>query len=452
MKFPCSFTPLFMAFFISGTAALMGCGDSNSKTTASSTTSVSSSSELNSVASMDASSSVEPIDTSSSSASDSSVPATNVPALLSDIEFPDANLHACVLASGVSQIAELTDLECQMITDLTGLEYLTALTRLALSDLYFVGRLDLYPHMALVELEINRASDLVSIDIGANTNLERLSLILTGIQSLNLAANTQLEFLDLAANQALEDIVFPVGADKRIPDYRIQANVLSEQSCLAAQDALLNTLAPTNTPTGCFNILPGPPFNSADFPDATLLNCVVSTGAKVAEEVTELNCNAILNPAGLENLPNLESLSVRQLVYNMPLDLSANTALTNLTISAGFTTEIILSQNTALQSLTLSNLFSLNTLDLSSSSELQSVSLSFLGALSSVDLSSSTLLSSLTLRQNFALTELALPEVAAPISTFDIANNPLSPESCTTLLAVLDPNAANYAAVSMTCQ
>jgi len=131
--------------------------------------------------------------------------------LLADLEFPDPNLKACVLAQTsfgeqkVYTVADLVVLGCSQegIFDLTGLEQLTHLERayLAVNDISDISVLGTMTHLTLLKLSNNEITDVTAL--GSLTQLTRLDLYfnqgitdvsalvtLTELQDLNLRQDT----------------------------------------------------------------------------------------------------------------------------------------------------------------------------------------------------------------------------------------------------------------------
>jgi hypothetical protein len=174
---------------------------------------------------------------------------TYKPLLISDITFTDANLKACVEATGATWVSEITILECNnlSISDITGIESFTRIIQLflehnnisdisplaSLSDLQWLhiknnGLSDISPLASLTKLSTLELNDNLISDVSplaSHTSLLYLSLdnnnistgvaslvSLTNIISLNLWGNNSIPCADLAT------LVSALGSVVNLPD------------------------------------------------------------------------------------------------------------------------------------------------------------------------------------------------------------------------------------------
>ncbi len=129
--------------------------------------------------------------------------------------FKDANFYNCVEAAFAAeypneviaetgltneQLGKIEELKCYgpQETDTTGLELMTSLTTLWLSENQFTS-IDVSKNVNLTDLRIG-ANQLTSIDLSKNVNLTFLSLFYNQLTSIDLSKNINLDFLDLSSN------------------------------------------------------------------------------------------------------------------------------------------------------------------------------------------------------------------------------------------------------------
>ncbi|MFP2997986.1 Ig-like domain-containing protein, partial [Spongiivirga sp. MCCC 1A20706] len=128
-----------------------------------------------------------------------------------NINFPDPNMKAAVIAQGVDtnndgEIQEsealvptnLTLFSVAPITDATGIEFFTSLTRLSINgNLTFI---DVSNNILLEELGIGGSTGLTQLDVSQNTALKRLYIEGNGLTSLDVSALSDLEELGCGSN------------------------------------------------------------------------------------------------------------------------------------------------------------------------------------------------------------------------------------------------------------
>ncbi len=131
--------------------------------------------------------------------------------VINSINFPDANFRAIVGGSTIdknnngvlsdSEIQAVTNLDVSSknISDLKGIEYFTALTRLNCRTNQLTG-LDVSKNTALTRLDCYTNS-LTSLDVSKNTALTRLDCYTNSLTSLDVSKNTALKELRCNNNQ-----------------------------------------------------------------------------------------------------------------------------------------------------------------------------------------------------------------------------------------------------------
>ena len=165
-------------------------------------------------------------------------------ALLTDVEFTDPNLEACVLAEGanygVIYVDELTILRCQYknIIDLTGLSVLSFLENLSLSynNISDISQLVSLRNVNTLGLARNNTSDLSALS--EMSSLRTAWLYDNNITDLRpLAGLTQLGFLHLANNDITD--VSPLAGLANLTGLEIWMNNISDISPLAELENLV---------------------------------------------------------------------------------------------------------------------------------------------------------------------------------------------------------------------
>ena len=128
---------------------------------------------------------------------------------INEENFPDANFRNWILAQEygqdgvltVDEIAAVTEINVsnKSISDLTGIEYFTALTSLNCEGNPLTS-LDVSKNTALTELDCS-SNQLTSLDVSKSTNLIRLYCSYNQLTLLDLSKNTALTEFDCSSNQ-----------------------------------------------------------------------------------------------------------------------------------------------------------------------------------------------------------------------------------------------------------
>lgn len=153
---------------------------------------------------------------------------------INETNFPDAKFRDIVSERydtnkdgelSAEEIGAVTDMDVhyQGITDLKGIEYFTALTRLHCSD-NELGTLDVSRNTALETL-ICYNCGLSALDVTKNLELTDLECNINSIQELNLANNSKIEFL-LCYNNSLKEL--DVSGLETLRNLQCQTNHLTE--------------------------------------------------------------------------------------------------------------------------------------------------------------------------------------------------------------------------------
>lgn len=135
--------------------------------------------------------------------------------------FNDQNFYDCVLAEFQSefpnetvastgltdaQLAKIAELTCsgqdkadeEKISDVTGLNKMTSLTKLGLS-FQNLSEIDITSNTALTYLAISK-NNISSIDVARNTSLATLAMSYNGLTGIDVSQNTSLTYLDVSHN------------------------------------------------------------------------------------------------------------------------------------------------------------------------------------------------------------------------------------------------------------
>ncbi|MTH15275.1 T9SS type A sorting domain-containing protein [Flavobacterium sp. LC2016-01] len=132
---------------------------------------------------------------------------------LIDLGIDKDGLNGKIATADISDITSL-DLSGANITDISGIEYFTALTYLDLSN-NNLSTVDVSKNTLLTKLDLNY-NQLTSLDVSANKDLFNLSFAANKISSIDLSKNTKLHSLtadynslsklDLTANNEIEQL------------------------------------------------------------------------------------------------------------------------------------------------------------------------------------------------------------------------------------------------------
>ena len=276
--------------------------------------------------------------------------------VLNETNFPDANFRAALASKfGISEGDEITeakiaattwlDVSFKSISDLTGIEYFTALTELWCGENQLTS-LDVSKNIALTDLRCSN-NQLSSLDISKNTALTNLVCYGNRLTSLNVSQNTALTTLACYGNQLTSLNVSQNTALTTLACYGNQ---------LTSLDVSKNTAL---TELYCYN------------------NQLTSLDVSKNTALTKLGCD----------INQLTSLNV-----------SRNTALTNLSCWGNQLTSLDLSKHTALATLRCDD-NQLSLLDVSKNAALTLLSCSG-NQLTSLDVSKNTTLESLSCEDN----------------------------------------------------
>ena len=157
------------------------------------------------------------------------------------INFPDPNFEAAVRyaiekptgAITRSDIAAVTtlDLADREITDLSGIEYFTALTELK-SDGNQLTSLDVSKNTVLTKLNCS-TNQLTSLDVSKNTALTDLYCYTNQLTSLDVSNNTALTNLSLGGNQLTS---LDVSKNTALTDLSLKGNSITNKSAIVGLD------------------------------------------------------------------------------------------------------------------------------------------------------------------------------------------------------------------------
>ncbi len=269
---------------------------------------------------------------------------------IADLVFPDKELASCVSAAalGLTNMSELTELDChgRGILKATGIEQLTALTSLNLSD-----------------------NLLASIDISNLTVLSNLNLATNHLTSIDLSSNLALTVVNLFDNWLTQ---IDTSSNTELISFAANTNPLS--SINLQSNTALKTL-----------VLGQNPLTSLDLTNNTALEGM-------------LLLNLDVDSVDLTNNPNLTLLLLLNLPVLSSIDLTNNVALTHIQINDTLLSDINISANTTAKTIHLAN-NQLSAIDLSANTALTSLNLTN-NQLSTINLDTNTLLTTATLTGN----------------------------------------------------
>ncbi len=293
---------------------------------------------------------------------------------INDINFPDANFRAIVTGntidttdddvlsdSEIQAVASL-DVSSSSISDLTGIEYFTALTRLECDDNQLTS-LDVSKNTALTRLECFD-NQLTSLDVKNGQN--------TKLTTFNATSNTNLTCIQVDATTV------PSGAN-----WTKDAGASYSTRCLYINDI--------NFPDANFRaIVTGSAIDTTD--DDVLSDSEIQAVASL-----DVSSQSISNLKGIEHFTALTGLncSNNQLTS---LDVSKNTALITLFCNTNQLTSLDVSKNTALTFLDC-GINQLTSLDVSNNTALTRL-YCYSNQLTSLDVSKNTALITLFCNTN----------------------------------------------------
>ena len=319
---------------------------------------------------------------------------------INEENFPDEKFRNWILAQKygedgaltAEEIAAVTEINVsnKSISDLTGIEYFTALTSLNCEGNPLTS-LDVSKNTALTELYCSY-NKLTSLDVSKNTALTLFDCSNNQLTSLDVSKNTALTELDCSYNQLTS---LDVSNNTALTSLNCDGNQLT------SLDVSKNTAL-------------------------TLLDCswnqITSLDVSKNTALTKLDCS--YNKLTLLDLSNNTALTLLNCDGNKltSLDLSKNTALTLLYCSWNQLTSLDVSKNTAL-TLLYCSYNKLTSLDLSKNTALIELNC-YSNKLTSLDVSNNTNLTLLDCHSN-KLTSLDLSK-NTNLTRFDCTSNDLT--------------------------
>jgi len=273
---------------------------------------------------------VTSVNTVGESAASAEVSATPIDILISSLSFTDANLQACVAASGATYVHDLTTLNCasKSIASLAGMEALTSLTSLDLHNNSISGLGPLAGLTGLTSLllgqnniadlaPVARLNALVSLSIYTNSISDLGPLAgLASLTELNLNTNSISDLSLLAGHASLARLYLknniiidlgPLSGLTGLTDLELSYNIISDVSPLAGLSGL--TILYLDNNPGFSN--PGP---LAGLTNLTLLDFDAD------------------NISDVSSLASLSGLTELHLFLNSIVDVSPLASLTGLTV------------------------------------------------------------------------------------------------------------------------
>ena len=321
--------------------------------------------------------------------------------VLNETNFPDANFRAALASKfGISEGDEITEAKIaattsldvngrykstiKRITDLTGIEYFTALKRLKCYENQLTS-LDVSKNTALTELQCYK-NQLTSLDVSECTALTTLECDNNQLTSLNVSGCTVLTTFECGNNQLA---ALDVSKNTAIKILRCYSNLLT------TLDVSKNTeLEDLNCSSNQLTMF--------DVSNNTALTRLVCYGNQLTNldvsgctALTSLLCHSNqLSSLDVSNCPMLQTLHCD---YNQltSLDVSQNTELRDLRCDENQLALLDVSQNSSLESLSCSSNYELTSLDLSNKTSLTELYCNYLYSLTSLDVSGCTSLTNL---------------------------------------------------------
>ena len=267
------------------------------------------------------------LDLSSSDETSSSMPAEDVNSiLLSSLTFEDPVFAQCVMRTGVETVAELKILRChyevivhaeeyenvyQKITSIKGLEQLTSLESLELTDIELI-EIDLSRNQALKEVSMGE-SKASKINLNGLTNLETLTVGRVEIQALDLSQNPNLQELMLYS----------------VPLSKIDLNHIQGLRKLHFHDTLISNIDFSGAPAVQELDISSSPIESLDPAQFKSLEAfIIGADDEIFKRMTRLNNDGktILSTSSDVEIDKLKSLTIRGGEFES-IDLSAAISL-----------------------------------------------------------------------------------------------------------------------------
>lgn len=412
-----------------------------------------------------------------------SVTLLSLPSTAQNVNIPDANFKAALLANAVlnanvdgeisvAEAAAYTgplDVSNKSIASLTGIEAFTSLTTLYVNQNLLTGVVDISANVALTEFDCENNA-VTRLDISANTALVNLYCSHNALTSLNVRNGNNLNFstfyaidnpnllcievdsvawatanwtvgngnIDAAASFSIE-----CGPFVTIPDSSFRVNLLANTAINTLNDGQIS-VAEAAAFSGTLSVI------NKGIHDLT--------GIEAFTALTNLNCNN--NSLTHLNLSANTALTHLQCANNDldSLNVSNNTALTNLNCAGNLLTSLDISANTALTTLQCTS-NDLDSLDVSNNPALTSLTCHF-NYLTSLDVSANTALTSLQCTNN-SLTSLDVSGNTAlitlncsknPLDSVDVSNNAaLTSLTCTDIFLTSLDVSNNPALITLNC-
>ncbi|MDY8138021.1 M4 family metallopeptidase [Aquimarina sp. 2201CG5-10] len=335
------------------------------------------------------------------------------------IQIPDTNFEAALEALGYDDIsgdgqvpmgliASVTSLDVsgKSISDVTGITDFKALVHLTISD-NNLSTLDLSSITTLQSVEaIN--NQLSSINVTGLNRLDTLLLDTNDLTNLDLTSLIYLQYFSANDND-LEGVDFRTGFNSNIVDIDLRNN--NNLTCVSVDDPLNvkntwlvdNQTSFTATDYCEYTSIPDANFEAVLFNkgfDDIENDLRVPTALIAAATILNIPSDNISDITGIQDFTSLKTLNASNNAFTS-IDLSALTALENLTLVLSQLTSLDLSNNISLKNLDVSESLGLDTLDLSnnplmvildaSECDLSGISLESLILLENLNLSSNKL-------------------------------------------------------------
>ena len=338
-----------------------------------------------------------------------------------------------------SEIAGVTEMDVSNkgITDLTGIDYFTALTNLNCSNNSLesldvsantaltvlncsnnsLGTLDVSANTALTKLSCG-SNSLTSLDVSQNTQLIELNCYKNKLTSLDVSANTRLSTLRCYENQisgkAMSDLINSLPTRLNSPGYMYVVkrgsspdNVITTAQVQMAREKGWNVYERDGNGSTNYTGVSGVEINATNFPGENFRNYLLAQeyGADglVSDEELATVTELVFSDTQIGDLTGIGYFSALKKLYCggcglTSLDVSKNRALTYLSCRDNQLTSLDVSQNTQLTEL-LCYKNELESLNVSGATALQTLSC-YENKLKSLDVSGATALTYLTCRDN----------------------------------------------------
>ena len=276
---------------------------------------------------------------------------------LIDEGYDTAPIDGSVPTANIVNVT-IVDLNNTSVSNLTGIEAFTALTRLEVYNT-LLSNLNVSQNTALTYLEVSQTS-LSSLDVSMNTALTHLSAARISLSSLDVSTNTALTFLSVYMTS-----LSSLDVSTNIALTRLDAYITSIPSLDISTNTALTNLDVFNTPLNNLDVSANTALTNLNVSYTSLSSLDVSTNTAL----TSLHAHNISIPS---------------------LDVSTNTALIDFSVNNTSINSLDISTNTALIYLQTQNT-SLNNLDVSANIELTYLRVNNT-SINSLDVSTNTVL------------------------------------------------------------